>query len=324
MLEELLSRNREYARQPPGSRVLFDRGLQGAPERFSAFSVVDVTEPRLVADLEPLPPRVWKTGDASRYDAGHFLPIAGKGDVHGVSLLEGRIVWSATPATHRTGEAPLVGPFGHEYCILQSQETVTALDPHDGRMLWRRTDVPYDAGLEKGDVNGMIADDVALVIFDADFVNFRVLDPRSGALLRAGVLEPSLEPRRRGWSFGRRLLYVTAGNAPRLKLWDPLEEASILDLPCEGRCLVDAGLGCGLAAVLNGRRLLILDTASGETLWSTELTVADAAAARQIRGVSDQDRFSIHVEQDVANSPSSQTTHDISSVPNVPLGPTYS
>ncbi|MFO1091979.1 MAG: hypothetical protein U0992_01515 [Planctomycetaceae bacterium] len=86
------------------------------------MSVVDTAEPRLVADLAPLPPRVWRVGDSYRYDAGHFLPIAGNGDVHGISLLEGRIVWTATPETHRTGDKVALGPFGPEFCILQRRK----------------------------------------------------------------------------------------------------------------------------------------------------------------------------------------------------------
>lgn len=321
-LETLLSRNREYARHPPGARVLFDRGLQRAPDPFSSLAVVDVTGPKLVAELPPLPPRVWKVGDSSRYDAGHFLPIVGNGDVHGLSLLEGRIVWSATPEQHRAGEKVTLGPYGPEFCILQSQETVTALDPRDGRVLWRRTDLPFDAGLEKDDVLGMFADEAALVIFHNDFLTHRVLDPRSGELLTSGVLEPPAEPRRRGWCLGRRLLYLNAQKPPRLRLWDPLLAELPLDLPCEGRCLVDPGLGDGLAAILAGRRLLILDTRSAAVLWETELSDTEAATTRQVRAVRDGRRFCIHVEQDVPNSALSQATHDISSVPNIPLSGT--
>ncbi|MBL8850490.1 MAG: PQQ-binding-like beta-propeller repeat protein [Planctomycetaceae bacterium] len=322
VLEPLLSNSRENWRLPSGSRALYNRGMQGTSEKYYSMSVVDVAEPRLVADLPPLPPRVWRTGDFANHDAGHFLPIVGLGDVHGVSLLEGRIIWSATPTTHRTGEKPLLGPFGPEYCILQSQETVTALDPHDGHVLWRRTDLPFDAGLEKGDPNGMIGDDLALVIFDVDHVAYRVLDPRSGELLATGSLEPAAEQRRRGWSFGRRLLFISHGNSPELKLWDPLLPGYVVTMPCAGRCLVDTGIGSGLATILNGNRLLILDTRSGETLWETAAPAAEAAAARQIRGIRERDRFVIHVEQDVTSSPSSQATHDISNVANVPLSGT--
>jgi len=321
-LVELLQRNREYSRQPPGSRVLFDRGLQGTPDRKSFLSVVDVVEPRLVADLELLEPRVWRSGDATRYDAGHFLPIA-SGDVHGVSLLEGRILWSVSPEAHFTGDKPLLGPFGPEYCILQSHETVTALDPHDGQVLWRRSDLPFDCGLaSSAEGNGMFADDQALVIFDEDHITYRVLDPRSGELLTSGVLEPSSEPRRRGWGFGRRLLYITQGDAPHLRLWDPLQESFLLDIPCTGRCLVDPGLGSGLAVILNGQQLSILDTRRAVVTWSTELSPSDAAAARQVRGIAERDRYVIHVEQDVNNSPSSQATHDIGGAPNIPVGGT--
>jgi hypothetical protein len=102
-------------------------------------------------------------------------------------------------------------------------------------------------------------------------------------------------------------------------LWDPLQAEFALDVPCEGRCLVDLGLGDGLAAVLAGRRLFVLNTRDATIIWSTMLTEAEAAAARQVRAIRDGNRFCIHVEHDVTNSPSSQATHDISGVPNVPL-----
>jgi hypothetical protein len=165
----------------------------------------------------------------------------------------------------------------------------------------------------------MFADDLVLVIFDADHVTYRLLDPRSGELLRTGKLEPAVEPRRRGWAFGRRLLFLSQETPAQLKLWDPLEEGSVLVMPFAGRCLVDTGLGSGLATILNGGRLLILDTQHGEVIWETTLSPAEAAAARQIRSCRERDRFLIHVEQDIASSTSSQATHDISGVPNLPL-----
>ena len=321
-VEELLSPKRAYSRHPAGARVLFNRGLRGGADRKYAFSVVDLNEPALVADLRPLAARVWKSGNTARYDACHFIPIAGQDDVHGISLLEGRILWSVSNASHRTGSKPQIGPYAPEFCILQSHETVTALHPSDGRVLWRRTDIPYDAGLVRDEATGMLADDTALVIFDSDLAAFRLLDPRSGELLKTGVLEPSSEPRRRGWAFGRRLLYVTRGDDPRLRLWDPACDDAVLDEPCRDRCLVDAGLGSGLAAVLNGRQLSILDTRTAERVWETEIAEESASSTRQIRAVCESGRYCIHLEQDVADSPTSQATHDFDGVRNLPLSGT--
>lgn len=319
VLDQLLTRTREIARRGNGARLLLDRGMQGAPERHSVLSVVDLREPRLVADLAPLPPRVWRSGDGSRYDAGHFVPIVAI-DVHGVSLLEGRIVWTATPDRHRTGVKPLLGPYGPEFCILQSHETVTALDPRDGRVIWRRSDLPFDAGLASDDVTGMFADDSALVIFEADRVTYHVLDPRSGERLTSGVLEPAADPRRRGWSFGRRLLYVTQGPAARLRLWDPLAGRFTFDEPASGRCLIDGGAGSGLAVVLNGGRLLVLNTLTGEVEWEAEHPDAALSGVRQVRGVACGERLVIHLEQEVHNSPTSQVAEI--TLANLPAGGT--
>ena len=323
-LEELLERQREYAPHAQSTRVLLDRGPSGGPDRTSALSVIDLAEPSLVADLAPLPARIWKTGNGGPCDAGHFIPIAGQDDIHGISLLEGRILWSASDASHGTGKKPQLGPYAPDYCIVQSHETVTALHPLDGRVLWRRTDLPYDAGLVRDQATGMLADDVALVIFDSDLTTYRLLDPSSGEQLKAGVLEPSSEPRRRGWPFGRRLLYLTRTPEPRLRMWDPLCSEPVLDEPCGRRCLIDSGLGHGLAVILNGRRLSVLDTRSGERVWETELTEETASATRQLRSFCESGRLCIHLEQDVPDSPTGQATHDIKYVPNVPLsGPLF-
>jgi outer membrane protein assembly factor BamB/tetratricopeptide (TPR) repeat protein len=315
----LFQRNREFYRQAGGSLALFDRGTQGAAEKSSLLSIVNVAARRGVLDLN-LKPRVWRMGDTSRSDAGHFLPVA-CGEIHGISLLEGRLLWTVAAPLNATGDKPILGPYGPECCVVQAGETVVGLDPRDGGTLWTRSDFDADAGLVSDEVSGMYGDQRALVVFDADHVHYRVLDPRSGDLLRSGELPVTAEDlRKRRWCFGRKLLYTSsAAGEPRLKLWDALLDQCDLDMPLSRRLLIDASAGGRQAAILNGERLMIVDTDTGGTVWEREFAAGDLDGTRMLRVVHDLDRFYIHLERDSTGSPFSPATGDLE-VPNLQLG----
>lgn len=315
----LFHRNREFSRRPGATRSLFDRGLHGTSEKSSLLSIVDTTGRSRLLDLH-LKPHVWRAGDTSRHEAGHFLPLA-SGEVHGVSLLEGRLLWTADAQWNSAGDRPILGPYGPEYCILQAGETIVALDPLDGHLLWRRSDFDHDAGLVTDEVSGMFGDDRALVVFNADHLQYRVLDPRSGELLRSGALELTKDDlRKRRWCFGRKLLYTTSvsGHA-RLVLWDPLTDRRDVDLLLERRLLIDGGVGRHLAAVLNGERLLIIDTDAGIPLWEHQFEPKQLDGARMLRVVHDLQRFYIHFERDSTGSQLSPATGDLD-LQNLQLG----
>jgi hypothetical protein len=272
-----------------------------------------------VLDLS-LKQRIWRVGDTSRYDAGHFLPLA-CGEVHGISLLEGRLLWTVDTSFNATGDKPILGPYGPEYCILQAGETIVALDPRDGSALWTRSDCDADAGLVSDEVSGMFGDQRALVVFDADHVHYRVLDPRSGELLRSSELQVTSEDlRKRRWCFGRKMLYTSSATGdPRLKLWDPLLDRCDLDMPLSRRLLIDASAGRHQAAILNGERLMIVDTDTGEASWDREFAAGELDGTRMLRIVHDLDRFYIHLERDSTGSPFSPATGDLK-LPNLQLG----
>ncbi len=316
---DLFERNREFSRCPGSPRVLFDRGTHGASEKYALLSIVDAAGRHGLLDLQ-LKPKLWRVGDTSRSEAGHFLPLA-SGEVHGVSLLEGRLMWTADAEWNSAGDKPILGPYGTQFCVLQAGETVFALDPLDGRTLWRRSDFDHDAGLASDEVSGMFGDERALVVFDADHLHYRVLDPRSGEQLRSGVLELTKEDlRKRRWSFGRKLMYTTsAAGAARLVLWDPLTDSLEIDMPLERRLLVDGSAGRNLAAVLNGDRLAIIDTETGAALWEHQYEAKQLDGARMLRVVHDLRRFYIHFERDSTGSQFSPATGDLE-LPNLQLG----
>jgi hypothetical protein len=318
-LAGLLTANREFARGPGATLRLLDHGIQllaaenrGLPagqsppaaelsERVVRLSVVDRL--RLVPTAQVrLPPQAWRAGTIGRYDAGHLLPIADS-EVHGLSLLEGRILWTTPVETPDGRDKPAIGPFGPDYCVIQAGGTLMCLDPADGRVRWQRTGFDYDAGLVSDDETGLIGDERAVVLFDADRLTYHVFDTLSGESLGTGVLDASpADLRKRRWNFGRRLLYSTAGTQEyRLRLWDPLTGDNMVDAVAAGRLLHHESAAEGLLTLLHGTRLTILSADSGRVLTVCELAAGDVEGVRGLSVLRDAERYYVHLERDVAH-----------------------
>lgn len=324
----LLTANREFARGPGGTLRLLDHGIQmlatplagrkvgrSAPpselsERAVRLSIVD--RARLVPTAEfRLPPQAWRAGALGRYDAGHLLPIA-DADVHGLSLLEGRILWT-TPLDTDSRDKPAVGPFGPDYCVVQAGGTLVCLDPADGRVRWRHGGFDYDAGLVSDDETGLIGDERAVVLFDADRLAYRALDTLSGELIGGGVLDASpADLRKRRWNFGRRLLYATTGTQEyRLRLWDPLTGENTVDVVAAGRLLHHESPVDGRLTLLHGTQLTILSADTGQVLSTCALEAADVEGVRGLSVFCDGDRYYVHLERDVTHGRYSHLSGDV-------------
>jgi hypothetical protein len=331
LFNHLFVGNREFARAPGGTLRLVDRGIQplpvagalagGAtaaaesPARGVRLALIDRARLLQIAAID-LPPHAWRAGAIDRYDAGHLLPIIGA-DVHGLSLLEGRILWSAPAESFDVRDRPCIGPYGPEFCIIQAGGTLTSLDPADGRVLWRRTDLDYDAGLVTDDETGVIGDDRALVVFDADRVTYRVFDTRSGEFLRTGALPASpSDLRKRRWNFGRRLLFTSTGKETRLRLWNPLDDTYVVDALAHGRLLHHESCRDGLLTTLNGQRLTIVDVDTNHILWTHDLGIDEVEGVRGLTVFADHARYYVHLERDVSQGRYSHLNGDVR-VPHV-------
>ena len=164
---------------------------------------------------------------------GHFLPLGGVGAVHGISLLERKLLWSASPpGLSGAKEFARVGPAGPGFCTFQYRQHLYAVDPLDGRVLWQRDDLEAASGLMSEPFLGIIGDEDVLVVFASNGANYTVYETSSGAELRRGKLD--IQPRMPRRAIGRRLFhYSMAPDARRLRVWDPESDTFVWDQPAD-------------------------------------------------------------------------------------------
>lgn len=229
------------------------------------------------------PPARWKLPAPRRYAAGHLVPVCGDG-VLMLSLLERRTLWHV-PANPADGLETQLGPFGADFCVLQQGEDLTVVNPITGRTLWRRQGLRHGAGLATDDETGVIGDSSVLIVFDPDLTGYELFDTRSGASLRRGVM-PLERPAgtRHLTSFGRNLMYRTEiAGVPRLRIWDPLEDRLLTDVPLRERFIWNSVPEQQRAAVLQGRSLCAINGATGECEWEIDVVDEHLEHVRKIQ-----------------------------------------
>jgi len=205
-------------------------------------------------------------GNGSSKQIGHLLPVIAEGRLYGISLLEGKPVWERGVANHCSilanrspectfDEAGLaqytstsnrrcgdrkhrveLGPVGEGFCIVQTSRAVTCIDPENGRLLWKRTDLNPQGGLWADRNTGLIGDKDVLAYFHPDQNTYTLLATRTGEVLREMQLEhPPYHVQRTRQAFGRCMLYLAvSAESPHqrcLRLWDPKKEELLLDQP---------------------------------------------------------------------------------------------
>lgn len=196
--------------------------------------------------------------------AGHLLPIVVSGRILGISLIEGRPLWernarnlqSITPcdsgnwAADENGivrsdkdhgdrnHVPRVelGPVGVDFCIAQTSRALVCLDPVDGRLLWRRSDLDPQGGLWSDREVGILGDRQAVLYFHPDQNHYTMLDTRTGRVLRRGALSNgNIQVQRTRQPFGRHLMFLSVSNdrerERRIRVWDPLTDTFLVDEP---------------------------------------------------------------------------------------------
>ena len=247
---------------------LIDREDRRSAESAGQFAVFD---PDGITELGAIdtPPARWRLPEAGRYEAGHLVPLQGKG-VLMMSLLERRNVWHAQPDASRGGAGPRLGPYGFDFCVLQSGQELTVVDPVTGDPMWHRRGLRYGSGLESNEEVGIVGDSRVLVVFDEDRVGYELFETRSGRKLRRGQLPvaPAFAARQRT-NFGRRLMYQSELNGvPHIRIWDPLDDRLLLDAPLDGRLYSDPVLKQQRVALLNGNTLKSIDGTNGRCEWA--------------------------------------------------------
>lgn len=164
---------------------------------------------------------------------GHFFPLGGAGTLHGVSLLERRLLWTTVPpGLAGVKEVVLAGPAGPGFCTFQHRQHLYVVDPVDGNVLWHRDDLETASGLMSEPYLGIIGDERVLIVFASNGANYTAYETASGAEIRRGKLD--IQPRLQRRSVGRRLFHYTlVANNRRLRVWDALADRFVWDEPAD-------------------------------------------------------------------------------------------
>lgn len=287
-------------------RLLETAGSSESAGRFTVISEDDFIE---LGAIET-PPARWQLPASRPCNAGHLVPLRGNG-VLMLSLLEQRELWHLPPDPEDEGRAPQLGPFGPDFCVLQSGQELTVVDPVTGRPLWKQRGLRYESGLSAGEETGIIGDTGVLVVFDADRVGFETFDTRSGASLGRGEL-PTGTGIRHLTSFGRRLLYRTEiDGSPRIRLWDPLAARLLLDDPAEGRFCWSPLADRQSVGLLTGHRLRVIDAETGECEWELDVAGEHLEHVRKIQMFSQEGVDFVLLERHMRDSPSNISGLDV-------------
>ena len=211
---------------------LFDRG-RGAN---GLFAVVNRHTGQEYPETIRVPGRVFYPAAAQPSHVqhayvGNFFPAGGTGALHGISLLERKLLWTTVPkALANVKDVVRVGPAGPRFCTFQHRQHLFVVDPLDGHVLWQRDDLEATSGLMHESFLGIIGDDRVLVVFASNNANYTVYDTACGAELRRGKLDIQHRLTRR--AIGRHLFHCTsAANSRRLRIWDPASDSYTLDEP---------------------------------------------------------------------------------------------
>jgi len=266
---------------------LFDKGRGAA----GVFTVVDRHTGREYPETIHVPGRFFypassQAGYLQHSHVGQFVPLGGTGALHGLSLLERKLLWTTVPrGLSGVKEVVKVGPAGTGFCTFQFRQHLYVVDPADGQVLWHRDDLEAVSGLMSEQCLGIIGDESVLVVFASNGANYTVYDTASGAELRRGKLDilTNRLPRR---AMGRHLFhYTTAADARRLRVWDPLTDRFVWDEPADQ--IAEASVLEGAAP---GTKVFTFIRDSEEAAF-----VTTAGRIRVVNLVSGEDRFDVAV-----------------------------
>ena len=318
-METILGGNQEFYRTPGATRGLFRSGPNGAGRSETVLDVVDVSALEQKSQLR-LPVQSVSRFCNARFESGHVAPVIGK-DVVGVSLLEGRILWSIDSLDGSRGERAWLGPRGPRFCTIQAGATLAAVNPGDGSVLWVRHDLDHDCGLNWSDRTGIIGDDEVLVVFDGDGAGYSLLDPLSGVRLRTGPPEGGLDEfRKHHAAFGRKLLYKTrVEGVLRLRLWDPLSDELAIDESLNGRFLIATDHSANLITLLLGTRLTVFDAETGDIRFQTDCADQQIEGVQNVSVFQDRDRTYVHLKRSVQTARLNVTPANLR-LPNAEIG----
>lgn len=231
---------------------------------------------------------------------GHLIPMGSPATMHGVSLLEHddeKPFWEwEFQQVKFSKEFLRVGPAGPSFCTFQTRQHLVAVNPADGRLFWRRSDIEPGSGLVGDQTSGLIGDNHVLVLFAKDRANYTVYQTRTGKILRHGRLD--IDPQYLRRVFGRKLFYVTQSTTDRrMRVWDPLHDRFEFDEPYTKPLLTAVTDEGELAVIVGKDRLKIIDVAKAETKLNLKLTQRQATSLSYVRIFSDAGSYYLNLQR---------------------------
>lgn len=237
----------------------------------------------------------------SRYGSvGQFMPLGSAGKLHGISLLErrrGEPFWTTRPQGFKHREDMLlVGPAGPTFAVFQARETLLAVDPGTGRLLWQRNDLPESAGLRSDPYSGLFGDERVLTVFDADAARYTTYRTATGDVLRRGRLDVSTRHERR--LFGRLLSYVAEERGKtRLRIWDPLTARHIFDREIHPAAYSTTSSDTELLVLAPDGELLVIDVPAGKVRQTSHLEREEVRGITYLKAFRSDGRLFVNVQR---------------------------
>ncbi len=245
--------------------------------------------------------------------AGTLVPFSFPGEVRALSLLDGHndhIAWSLKLPewTNRSGQA-LCGPSTPQVLLFQWKNMLFAVDPLDGRVLWRRNDLEPTSGLYADTRIGLLADDEIVFILGSDKTAYRVLDTSTGEVLRRGALQQDARFNRA--PLGRMILHINDENEKRrIRIWDPKTDELLLDDPLRSRQLYAPFSDDAVVWMTEDARLRVYSVTARATVVDVAVSPEDFAAqgtaAASVRAFQQNGWHYLSVGR---NQPGVNTTH---------------
>ncbi len=259
---------------------------------------------------------------------GHLLPVVANGRIYGVSLLSGKPIWERGVGIHcpvqantkveftRNSENILkvddhkyctqrssrveIGPVGDGFCLIQTTRAITCIDPANGRLLWKRTDLNPQGGLWTDRNSGLIGDENVTMYFHPDQNTYSLLSTKTGRLLKTTQLEQEpFHVQRTRQSFGRHILYLSVSSqSPHeryLRLWDPLKNQLLLDEQFTSNDLYHTS-ETEVTILTDSKRLLIYNP-EAERMVVDMILDAEVEKANYLRVVRQGHRYLVNLYQ---------------------------
>ncbi len=275
------------------SLLVLDQGIMRNKRTHSLLTLVDRNSGVPRSEIE-VPSAYWQMPRPCTVDAGHVMVIGGDA-AHGISLLEGRTLWSFVPETSgRKSQKIKVGPTCSDICVLQMPYELRVVHTASGRTLWSRTHLPPGVGLLANESVGIIGDSHTLCVFDGDQISYTVFHAQSGREIRHGSRPlTSGESRRNRWAVGRQPVDVVAdATGCRLCIWDSRDDRTTYDVLLTDRLVAPLPGEEEFACLTSEGHLQVVRASDSELLLDMPVSVSQPLGAiSKLTAFADRDRF---------------------------------